>query len=105
MPLEDDLDVYLDDEGEQAVLDGVAVRVLYGAPGSTALLGQGVGMSFDKPRALLAAASIPPRGASDPVLEFVEVRPSRAQRFLVRETVLDGTGMASLILATHPDQS
>jgi hypothetical protein len=101
----DDLGVYFDDEGEDAALDGCPVRVLYGAPGSTALSMGGVGLSIDKPRVLIQAASIPPRITSpdaDPVLELPPC-PGRAQRMRVVETVLDGTGMATLILAAHPD--
>lgn len=104
----EDLSVYLDDEGEAAVLDGFPVRVLYGAPGGTALGGMGAGLSIDKPRVLLASASIPPRTTSpdaDPVLEFVEVRPGRLQRHIVRETVHDGTGMSTLVLTAAANQA
>lgn len=99
----EDLSVFFVDFGEDATLDGAAVRAIYGAPGATAL--QGMGMSSDKPRALLAAASIPPRGAADPVLLYGTVTAVRpVKRWSVTETVLDGTGMATLVLSKHPNQ-
>lgn len=104
-PLED-LDVYLDDWGEPAVIDGQAVRVLYGAPSDVAQLGGGgVGMSIDRPRVILPATSVPPRvGNAKPVLEFVDVVPGRAQRHLVTESRPDGTGMVTLLLTAAADQ-
>jgi hypothetical protein len=104
----EDLDVYFDDEGEDAVLDGVPVRGLYGAPGASAMAGTGVGMSIDKPRFLVRSDSIPPRSTAptgEPVLEFAVSRPDRDDRYLVTELQPDGTGMTTLTLSRHPDQS
>lgn len=98
----EDRSVFFADWGEDAVLDGEPVRVIYGAPGTTML-----GMSADKPRALIDADTIPPRRTSpdaEPVLEFVCERPGRLQRWRVRSTEPDGTGMATLILVKHEDQ-
>ncbi len=104
-PLED-LSVYFDDEGEDAVLDGYPVRVLYGAPGSVAHLGVGVGIAVDRPRVMIESASIPPRsGNAKLVLEFVEPRVGRQQqRYLVTEVHPDGTGMTTLVLTAAADQ-
>jgi hypothetical protein len=108
VPQLEDFDVYFEDEGEDAVLDGDPVRGLYGAPGTTALSGTGIGMSVDKPRFLLPTASIPPRSSSpndDPVLEFAVARADRDVRYLVTEVMPDGTGMSTLVLSRHPDQN
>jgi hypothetical protein len=98
----EDRSVFFADWGEDAVLDGEPVRVLYGAPAAI-----GLGMSTDKPRALIDADSIPPRTTdpdTEPVLEFVCEQPGRPQRWRVRSIEPDGTGMATLIIVKHEDQ-
>ncbi len=104
----EDRSVYFDDDdwAEDAVLDGVPVRVIYGAPGDTGL--GGPGMSTDRPRALIQAESVTPEPASgdDRVLEFACVTAARAtQRWRVRQVLPDGTGMATLILVAHESQA
>jgi hypothetical protein len=98
----EDLDVFFADWGEDATLDSAPVRVLFGSHSDIAL-----GMYTDQPRAMIASASIPARGASDHILVFdVASTPTRAwKRWYVRETKPDGTGMATMVLAKHPDQS
>lgn len=108
----EDLGVYFADEGEDGVLDGEPVRVLFGAPGAAALAaGAAMGLRTDKPRALIEHARIPPRAAApdaDPVLELPGAPLLRPWEPVVRWRVIDievdGTGMASLILSKHADQ-
>ena len=102
----EDLSVFFADWSEEATIDGVPLLVIYGAPGES-LLG-GVGMSSDKPRALAQSADVPARGVpdADPVLVFATVTAVRLiKRWYVREQLPDGTGLTSLVLAKHPNQS
>jgi hypothetical protein len=105
--IDEDLAVFFADWGEEATLDGAALVVIYGAPGA-ALLG-GAGMSADKPRALAQAADVPARATApdaDPVLVFATVTAVRPlKRWYVREQLPDGTGLTTLVLSKHPDQS
>lgn len=107
--LDEDLSVFFADWGEAAELDGQAVTVIHGAPGEVLPLG-GAGMAGDAPRALIPFASIPARTTSpadtDPVLVYATVTAIRTlKRWIVREVRPDGTGLATLMLAQHPDQS
>lgn len=107
--LDDDPDVFLDDDGLDGVLDGSPVRVLFAAPGDASLLA-GVGVAADKPRALLPRSACPPLflvPGAEPVLELPtlpEVLPDYPARWLVREERPDGMGWVTLILVAHPDQ-
>lgn len=104
----EDMAVFFGDWGEPATLDGAAVTVIHGAPGEVFPMG-GAGMAGEQPRALIAAASVPARTLvpdTDPVLVYATVTTTRPiKRWTVRELRPDGTGLATLLLAQHPDQS
>lgn len=94
--IDDDPDVFLADWGEEGVLDGQAVTVIYVAPYAVAPLGNS-GLSSSRPRALLPICSVPASvfETDDVLLELPAHTPSR---YLVREAQPDGTGWASLLL-------
>lgn len=100
----EDLPAFFADWGEAGTVDGEPVTVIYGAPGEVLPLG-GAGMSADMPRALIQAATLPARPSApdaDPVLVLPDRVPTR---WWVRDVKPDGMGLATLILAEHPDQS
>jgi hypothetical protein len=106
--IEEDASVFLADHGEDALLDGEVVRVIFGSP-HAALPGDGMGMATAEPRALIASADVPDEASTDTedlVLELSEaatLRPGFPSRYSVREVQLDGTGLFStLILAEAP---
>lgn len=106
--IEEDASTFFADHGEDALLDGVAVRVIFGSP-HAALPGDGLGMASSEPRALIASADVPD-GASteveDVVLDLTEaatLRPGFPSRYSVTEVQPDGTGlMSTLILREAP---
>lgn len=96
--ISDDPAVFLRDWGEEGVLDGQAVTVIYVAPYAVDPLGNS-GISTSRPRVLMPACAVPASvyDADDVLLELPARTPSR---YLVREAQPDGTGWASLLLTT-----
>jgi len=103
--IQEDLDTFLADFGEDGLLAGEAVRVIFGAP-YAALPSDGFGAASAEPRALIASASVPAAAitdTADAVLELPEaatLRPGMPTQYRVREVQPDGTGaFSTLILA------
>ena|GEM_PF-2243628 len=103
--IEEEPDTFLADFGEDGLLDGVTVRVIFGSP-YAALPSDGLGMASAEPRALIASASVPAEASTetaDLVLELPEaatLRPGFPTQYRVREVQPDGTGaFSTLILA------
>lgn len=94
--ISEDPAVFLRDWGEEGVLDGQAVTVIYVAPYAVDPLGN-AGISTSRPRALMPACGVPASvfELEDVLLELPTRTPSR---YLVREAQPDGTGWASLLL-------
>lgn len=101
--IEEDASVFLADHGEDGLLDGVAVRVIFGSP-HDALPGGPAGMATSEPRALIASASVPDAAVTDIedlVLELTEaatLRPGFPTRYAVTEVQPDGTGLLSTLI-------
>jgi hypothetical protein len=99
----EDFTAYFADFGEAALLDGVAVRVIFDAP-FAALPGDGLGMADNRPRALIKSSSVPSSvitTTADKVLvlsEAATLRPGFPTRYAVTEVQPDGTGLSTLIL-------
>jgi hypothetical protein len=99
----ENLDAFLAEFGEDALLDGEALRVIFDAPHAN-LPGDGMGMANNQPSALAKSSSVP-AGASteldDVVLELTEaatLRPGFPTRYDVLEVQPDGTGFTRLVL-------
>lgn len=97
--ISEDPAVFLRDWGEEGVLDGQAVTVIYVAPYAVDPLGKS-GPSTSRPRALLPACHVPASvfDAEDVLLELPELPGRTPSRYLVREAQPDGTGWVSLLL-------
>jgi hypothetical protein len=99
----EDASVFLADHGEDGLLDGAAVRVIFGSP-YAALPSDGMGMADSRPRALIASDSVPADASTDTedvVLELTEaatLRPGFPDRYAVVEVQPDGTGLFSTLI-------
>lgn len=109
----EDPGIFLADWGEDGVLDGETVRLLFVEPYAVAPLGD-AGMATAEPRALLPSSSVPARASAPANAELVlDLSAGAALRYLggvpfryrVREVQPDGTGWTSLILIEHESQS
>jgi hypothetical protein len=103
----ENLDAFLADFGEDALLDGEAVRVIFDAPHAT-LPGDGMGMATNSPTALIKSSDVPAAATDeldDVVLELTEAtthRPGFPTRYSVIEVQPDGTGFTTLVLREAP---
>ena len=98
--LTEDPQAFLADWGEDCFIDDVAAVGIFSAPYIVDPVGFSGRMGAD-PRLMLPAASMPPRGQADPVVDLPARTPVRD---LAREIQPDGTGWVSLVLTVHPQQ-
>jgi hypothetical protein len=95
------------DFGEDALLDGAAVRVIFDAP-HAGLPREGLGLASNQPSVLIVSADVPDDAVEDledVVLELTEaatLRPGFPTRYSVTEVQPDGTGLSTLILREAP---
>jgi len=89
MAFAEDLSIYFTDFGDDGLLAGQPVRVIYDAPFEQQL--GGVGMAAAVPQAQIDTASVPAGVEGQPL-----VIPQGS--FVVREHIADGTGMSLLML-------
>lgn len=91
MAFAEDLTPYFADFGDDATLDGVAVRGIFDEPAITPGLA-GIAVGATEPQFQLPTASVP-----DAIYDLALVVPGQGS-FTVREHLPDGTGMSLLLL-------
>jgi hypothetical protein len=102
----ENLPSFLADFGENAVLNGVAVRVIFDAP--FAELPDNMGMADNRPSVQIRSVDVPAAASTntaDVLLVLAEgaaVRTGFPSRYLVTEVQPDGTGMSRLMLREAP---
>jgi hypothetical protein len=98
---------FLADFGEAAVLNGVAVRVIFDAPFGE-MPSDGLGMANNEPSALIRSVDVPSAATTttaDVLLvlsEAATLRPGFPSRYHVTEVQPDGTGFSRLVLRKAP---
>jgi hypothetical protein len=103
----EDLTAFFADFGENAVLAGTAVRVIFDAP-FAALPADGAGMAENQPSVLARSVDVPSSASTataDALLvmsEAAALRPGFPTYYHVTEVQPDGTGLTRLVLREAP---
>jgi hypothetical protein len=101
--IDEDAAVFFADWGEDALLAGEAVRVMFASPHAS-LPGDGVGMATSMPRALIASASVPSAASSDTadvalvLSEAATLRPGFPSSYKVTEVRPHGDPLLSTLI-------